>query len=101
MQTAPANLLTRDDTLFGICQGLGEDLGISPDYIRVTLAVLLLWNPPAVVAAYAAIGVIVLTTRLLIPARRKGATAQPVAAAPTVSAAPVEEFEEERLPLAA
>jgi phage shock protein PspC (stress-responsive transcriptional regulator) len=65
------NLLTRDDTLFGVCQGLGEDLGLNPLLLRVPFAVLLLWNPVAVIATYAGLGAVVALTRWLSPEPRR------------------------------
>jgi phage shock protein PspC (stress-responsive transcriptional regulator) len=70
MQTPQPNLFTRDDTLFGVCQGLGEDLGFNPNLLRVPFAVLLLWNPVVVLAAYLGLGVLVAVTRWLSPDRK-------------------------------
>lgn len=67
MQNVQSNLLTRDDTFFGVCEGLGEDLGFHPNILRVALTLLLFFNPVGAVAAYAVGGVVVLTTRLLVP----------------------------------
>jgi phage shock protein PspC (stress-responsive transcriptional regulator) len=93
--TAPAaNLLTRDDTMFGICEAIGEDLGFHPNYLRVTLAVMLLWNPVVVVATYLAAGLVVLASRLIWPNRRR---ATPSAGAQTVAVTTVAD----PLPLAA
>jgi phage shock protein C len=64
------NLLTRGDTLFGVCQGLGEDLGFNPNWLRVTFAVLLLANPTVVVGTYAALAVVVFASRVIAPDRR-------------------------------
>ena len=61
------NLLTRDDTMFGVCAGLGEDFGFNPNWLRVALGVLVLWSPLAVIAAYVAAGVLVAVSRLLAP----------------------------------
>lgn len=63
------NLFTRDDTFLGICQGLGEDLGIPPDVLRLSLVPLLFFYPLAAAGAYAAAGLLVLATRLIFPAR--------------------------------
>lgn len=71
------NLLTRDDTFFGVCQGLGEDTGVPPSLIRVGLAFMLFWNPVAAVGAYLALGIVVAFARLLFPVPR---TAAPAAA---------------------
>jgi len=75
--------LARDDTLFGVCQALGEDFGINPFILRVGFAVLLLWNPVAVIGAYAAAGAVVALSRLLSPDPRV-AIAAPAEVAPAV-----------------
>ena len=77
MQNERGNLLTRGDTLLGVCEGLGEDLGFNPNYLRVLLAVGLLWNPTAVIATYLGLGVLVAATRWLVPTRRTQANAAP------------------------
>lgn len=64
---AKGNLFTRDDTFFGVCQGLGEDLGFNPQWLRAALGVLIFLNPVAVICGYAGAGLIVLATRLLYP----------------------------------
>ena len=61
------SVLARDDTFFGVCQALGEDLRIPPNLLRIALAVGLFWNPVAVVGIYAACGVLVFLTRWLVP----------------------------------
>lgn len=61
------NVLARDDTFFGVCEALGEDFGFNPNWLRVALGVGLLFNPLASVAAYAAAGLIVGFSRLLVP----------------------------------
>lgn len=70
MTATTGNLFTRDDTMFGVCEALGEDLRFHPNYLRVILAVLLLWNPTVVVAAYVGAALLVLATRLIWPSRR-------------------------------
>lgn len=97
MEEERTNLILRSDTILGVCQGAGEDLGISPLWLRVPFAVSLLLAPLAVVGAYFALGALVLATRLLYPTRRRGAAAASVAAAQP--AAPAEP--QEALPLAA
>jgi phage shock protein C len=66
MQNVQPSLFARDDTFFGICQGLGEDLGFNPDYLRITLPVLLFFNPIAAIGGYAAAGAIVFASRMLV-----------------------------------
>jgi phage shock protein PspC (stress-responsive transcriptional regulator) len=57
----------RDDTLFGVCAALGEDLGINPDLLRLLVAVGLFWGPTAAVAGYAGAAALVLLIRWLVP----------------------------------
>jgi phage shock protein C len=61
-------LFNRSDTLLGVCEGLGTDLGINPNYLRIAFGVGLMWNPVIVVAAYLALGVAVYVARALYPA---------------------------------
>ena len=76
------NLLARDDTLLGVCAALGEDFGFNPQYLRAAFAVVLLVNPPAVIAVYLALGAIVMLSRWLSPNPRPAAVgARPEAAA--------------------
>lgn len=67
MQNVQSSLLARDDTFFGVCQGLGEDFGFNPNYLRVALALLLFWNPVAAIGGYAGAGVFVAVLRWLVP----------------------------------
>jgi phage shock protein C len=80
MHVAQPNLFTREDTLFGVCQGLGEDFGFNPFIPRLGLTVLLYLNPVAALGLYAAGAVVVLASRLLVPNPRRPAT--PIAATP-------------------
>src|SRR3546814_10275880 len=61
------SLFNRPDTLFGICEGVGQDLWINPNLLRVTLAVAMLWNPVAVLATYALHGVGVMVSGGIAP----------------------------------
>lgn len=102
MTATTGNLFTRDDTMFGVCEALGEDLGFHPNFLRVTLAVFLLWNPTVVIAAYAGAGVVVLATRLIWPNRRQRKPADAEAQlAPRPSVATAAEEPKDELPLAA
>ena len=67
MQNANTNLFLRDDTFFGVCQGIGEDLGFSPNILRVAFAQLLFFSWQGAIALYIGLGLLVLTTRLLVP----------------------------------
>jgi phage shock protein PspC (stress-responsive transcriptional regulator) len=92
------SLFNRPDTFLGVCQGLGEDLGIYPNLIRLAFAALLFWNPVAAFATYAGLGLFVLALRLLVPVPARPEAEQPEAV-PAAEAALIEEQEE--LPMAA
>jgi phage shock protein PspC (stress-responsive transcriptional regulator) len=93
----PPSLLTRDDTFFGVCEGLGRDLGFHPNLLRVALAGLLFWSPVIALSVYAAAGAIVAVSRWLFPDVRVAVPAEAEAAvAPALT--PSEEME---VPLAA
>ena len=97
MKTVETAVFAREDTMFGVCQALGEDFGFSPNWLRLALAGLLFFNPLAAVAVYAGAGVLVALTRWLVPNPRI-APAEP--ASEPEAAAPAEEIQEP-LPLAA
>ena len=95
------NLFMRDDTFFGVCEGLGEDLRIPSNLLRVGFAVAFFFNPAMVVAAYLATGMLVLAVRLLAPdprrrAAKAAAKARAAAAAlqPLPAEAPAQQTEE-------
>lgn len=97
MEQAPTNLMLRNDTILGVCQGIGDDFGFSPMLLRVPFAVCLLLNPYLVVGTYMGLGALVLVSRLIYPNRRRGtaaAVAEPVEAAAQTPA-------REALPIAA
>ena len=84
------------DNLFGICHRASEDLGINPLWLRIGFGAALVFAPVAVIAAYFALGVIVVSSRLLFPDRR------PAPAAPVVLPMPLPRAAEPApLPLAA
>lgn len=87
--------LEEPQSLFGICQAAGEDLGINPMLLRVGLIGILFFNPAVMVGAYVGLGAVVGGSRLLFP--RRGSTIQ--------SATPISpeavQFEQERELIAA
>jgi len=60
----------RSHTIFGVCEAIGEDFGFNPILLRVPFAASVLWSPLWAVAAYLALGVLVLASRLLFPNRK-------------------------------
>lgn len=59
----------RSHTILGVCEGLGEDFGISPLWFRVPLSAAVLVTPLGAIGAYFALGAIVFGSRLLFPDR--------------------------------
>jgi len=59
----------RSDTILGVCEAVGQDLGFHPNWLRIPFAALILWNPPVIVGAYLLLGVVVAAARWLFPAR--------------------------------
>ena len=72
MQRAPLPL-SRDDTLLGVCQALGEDFGFNPFYLRAALGVLLIVQPVAVIVGYLGAAVAIALLRLIVPNPRSAA----------------------------
>lgn len=86
-----ANLFTRDDTLFGVCEGLGEDLRIPANLLRIVFAAVLFFHPVAAVAAYLGLGVVIAVIRWFVPNPCVADAAEPqaVEAPPEAEAEPV------------
>ncbi len=73
MQSYQPAVFWREDTLFGVCEALGEDFRFNPLWLRAALAIGLLWNPLAMIYAYLGLAVVVLISRLLAPNPRPAA----------------------------
>ena len=73
MQDAQLNVETHEDitpepdTLFGVCQTIGNELGFNPFYLRIALLGLLFCSPVAVVVSSAALGGAVALSTWLFP----------------------------------
>ena len=81
-QENQAALPLRSHTILGVCEAIGEDFGFSPVLLRVPFAATVLWSPMWAIAAYFALGAVVLASRLLFPdAKHTAATAAETAAA--------------------
>ena len=57
----------RSHTILGVCEAIGEDFGFNPVFLRVPLAVCVIWSPLVAFGTYFALGAIVLASRLLFP----------------------------------
>ena len=87
----------RSDTILGVCEAIGQDLGIRPLFLRLVFAGLFYFNPLMVIGSYLALGAGVAFARWLYPVPAPAA-AQPAAADP---AAPTADNEDSERSLAA
>lgn len=65
----------RSHTILGVCEAIGEDFGFNPVFLRIPFAAIVLYSPTLAIGAYLALGIIVLASRLVFPARREGPAA--------------------------
>ena len=61
------SLPLRAHTILGVCEAIGEDFGFNPTFLRIPFAATVLWSPTMAIAAYFAVGIVVLASRLLFP----------------------------------
>ena len=86
----------RSHTILGVCEAIGEDFGFNPMWLRIPFAASVLISPTMAIAAYFALGVVVLASRLIFP------KAKPVVAAENAQAVPANDpAKTEDLPIAA
>ena len=77
----PATLPFRNDTMLGVCEGLGQDLGIHPNLLRIAFASAFYFSPVVVIATYLSLGLLVAAARWAFP-DRKTTVEVPAAAMP-------------------
>lgn len=69
MDSETTNLFQRRDTFFGICEAVGQDFGFNPLWLRLAFVAPLFFFPVQTFAGYFALGLVVLASRLLFPAK--------------------------------
>jgi phage shock protein PspC (stress-responsive transcriptional regulator) len=69
MQLTRNSLSLRSDTMFGVCEALGQTFGISANWFRVAFAAAVIYNLELAAIAYLGIGVLVLIAHLVYPSR--------------------------------
>ena len=74
-------LFARHDTFLGVCEGIGQDFGFNPNWLRLVAAVSLLVFPMITVATYVGLAVVVHASRRIFPVAQPAA---PVEAAPVL-----------------
>ena len=99
MTAQPTNLLLRNDTILGVCEALGQDFGINPNWLRVAFCAPIVWNPAAVIGLYLGLGLVVAASRYAFPDRQLQAPASPARLVEVETTAP--EIVEERELIAA
>lgn len=93
MENETTNLFRRRDTFFGICEAVGQDFGFNPLWLRLAFVAPLFFFPVQTFIGYFALGLVVLASRLIFPAK-KAATAQTAPSAVEVAAPQAEKTEE-------
>jgi phage shock protein C len=86
----------RGDTMLGVCEGIGQDLGFNPTYLRLVFASLFYFDPAMVVGSYLVLGAGLALARWLYPL-----PAAPVAQTAADPAAPAADNEDSERSLAA
>lgn len=74
------SLFAREDTLLGVCEGLGEEIGVNPQWLRLAFALALFWSPAGAAVAYLALGVALMLFHWAFPLHRVAPVAEPAAA---------------------
>ena len=88
----------RSHNILGVCEGIGEDFGFNPIWLRVPFAASVLFSPMIAIGAYFGLGVVVLASRLLFP---KAKAAKAVEAEVTSQAVPANDPARQDLSIAA
>ena len=60
----------RSHTILGVCEAIGEDFGFNPTFLRVPFAASVLYSPTYAIAAYLALGLLVLASRMIFPKKK-------------------------------
>lgn len=81
------NVAMRNDTILGVCEALGSDLGFNPNFLRVPLAAGIIFAPLLMIGIYAVLGVIAFASRTFFPDRTVVVAAEPVVSAAVDSVA--------------
>ncbi|WP_447756583.1 PspC domain-containing protein [Sphingopyxis fribergensis] len=93
MDSETTNLFRRRDTFFGICEAVGQDFGFNPLWLRLAFVAPLFFFPAQTFMGYFGLGIVVLASRLIFPAKT-AAAGQPTLSAVETRAHPAEKAEE-------
>lgn len=67
--TAQTPLPLRNDTILGVCEAIGQDFGVNPNWLRLAFIAPLFVAPTASIAIYLGLGVVVAATRYFVPSK--------------------------------
>lgn len=81
----------KKDNLFGICNAIGEDLGVNPLWPRLVFASAFMFDPVIVISSYFALGAFVLIARLVFPPRPRSAKVRASAEVVALTSTPAEQ----------
>lgn len=93
MDNETTNLFQRRDTFFGICEAVGQDFGFNPLWLRLAFVAPLFFFPVQTFIGYFGLGIVVLASRLIFPART-AATGQSALTAIETEARPADQTRE-------
>lgn len=96
MSRTQPSLPFRNDTVLGVCEGLGQDFGFHANWLRLAFALAFYASPTIVTGVYLGLGLLVATSRFVYPDHRSDK-----AVIRSTEPAPASIDVEERLPLAA
>ena len=99
MSERQPNLLTRDDTFFGVCQAFEEDFGIPSNLLRVAFGLPAIFFPMQVLTLYFGLGAIVLLSRVLAPRPRRKPAPQAAGQTEAEAVTPQVPIDEDQYPL--
>lgn len=68
--TARPKVHSHPETILGTCQAIGDDLGISPNWLRALFGIALVWNIAIAISAYLALSAAVALLRWILPDER-------------------------------
>ena len=76
------SLFAREDTMLGVCEGLGQELGVDSNALRIACALALFWNPTATIVGYVTLGALLALFRWAFPFRAADKVAVAATATP-------------------
>ncbi|TZG26115.1 PspC domain-containing protein [Sphingomonas montanisoli] len=76
MERANGKYFDRADTMFGVCEGIGTELGFNPNILRMAIGVCLLLSPKITIGVYVALGILLFAAYKLMPSRKRASVVE-------------------------